>query len=157
MKDNYTEEQNKAHIRLVLSEGQYCHLSMANNNEPYVVTVNYGFDENYIYFHSSQKGKKVDMISKNPEVCFEIHYGAQVLPKKHACSWGTKFRSVIGNGKAELLYNETMKKEALQTIMFQYSGNKNHNFNDKVLAHTSVYRIRMDKLTARQKHWLWDE
>ncbi len=55
MKQTYTKEQNKAHVLIVLKNAQFCHISMANNNIPYMVTVNFGYDDDYIYFHSGDK------------------------------------------------------------------------------------------------------
>jgi len=52
---------------------------MSINDMPYVVTVNFGYDDKYIYFHSNQKGKKVEMIASNPNVCFELNYGGEVF------------------------------------------------------------------------------
>jgi len=157
MKTTYTPEQNKAHVNIVLKNARFCHISMANNNEPYMVTVNFGFDNDYIYFHSAQKGKKVEMIDSNPSICFELNYGGEVFSNKQSCNWGTKFRSVIGYGKAELLLDEKNKEKALQAIMFKYSGTKDHEFNEHVLAHTNLYRIKLDDVVAKNNHWYWKD
>ena len=155
MKDSYTKEQIKSHVHIVLKNGQYCHIGMANDQQPYVVTVNYGWDNEYLYFHSSQKGKKVDMIAKNPNVCFEVNYGGEVYSNKQACNWGTKFRSITGFGKAVLITDEKEKIKALQAIMLKYSGKDNHEFNEHVVSHTNIYRISLDDVTAKQNKMYW--
>ncbi len=157
MKTIYTKEQNKSHVNSVLNNALFCSISMANKNEPYVVTVNFGFDDKYLYFHSQQTGKKVDMIAANPNVCFEANYGGEVFSNKQSCNWGTKFRSVIGYGKAELLLNKRDKVKALLAIMYKYSGNNDHEFNEHVLAHTNIYRIKLDNVQARQNHLYWQD
>jgi len=157
MKNTYTQEQNKAHVIIVLKNALFCHISMANNNTPYMVTVNFGYDDEYIYFHSGQKGRKVEMIDINPNVCYELNYGAEVLSNKQSCNWGTKYRSVIGTGKAELLVSDEDKTKALLTIMHKYSGNNNHEFNEHVLAHTNVYRISLNNANAKNNHWYWKD
>lgn len=157
MKGNYTKEQNYEHVNIVLKNGLYCRIGMANNNLPYVVTVNFGYDEEYIYFHGSQKGRKVDMITANPNVCFEIDYGAEILSSEKSCNWGTKFRSIIGYGKVELLSNDKDKDKALLAIMQKYSGKNEHQFNEHVKAHTNVYRIKRNNIEARHNHWKWGE
>jgi len=156
MKHNYTKEEDKKHVNIVLKNATTCHISMANDNNPYMVTVNFGYDDNYIYFHSGQKGKKVEMIQSNPNVCFELNYGGEVFSNKQACNWGTKYRSVIGFGKAELLQTDEDKIGALKAVMLKYSGKSNHIFNEHVLAHTNVYRICLGKVTAKNNHWYWD-
>jgi len=156
MKQIYTKEQKKAHVLIVLKNAQFCHISMANNNIPYMVTVNFGYDDDYIYFHSGQKGKKTNMIDANPNVCFELNYGAEIISNKQSCNWGTKYRSVIGTGKAELLVNDEDKTKALLAIMHKYSGTNNHEFNERVLAHTNVYRISIANANAKNNHWSWE-
>ncbi len=155
MKDNYSKEEIKAQAELVLKNAKFCHISFAVNNEPYLVTVNYGYDSDYIYFHSSLKGKKVDMIKKNPNVCYELNYGGEIYSNKMACNWGTKFRSLIGRGKAELLTSEKDKIKGLKAIMHKYSGTSDHEFNPHVVSHTSLYRIKIDDVTTKQNKMYW--
>ncbi len=157
MKQTYTKEQNKTYVLIVLKNAQFCHISMANNNIPYMVTVNFGYDDDYIYFHSGQKGKKTDMIDANPNVCFELNYGAEIISNKQSCNWGTKYRSVIGTGKVELLVSDEDKTKALLAIMHKYSGTNNHEFNERVLAHTNVYRISIANANAKNNHWSWTD
>jgi len=157
MKDSYTDEQVLSHVNIVLKNGMFCHLGMSKDNMPYTVTVNFGFDDDFIYFHSSRKGKKVDILKVNPNICFEINYGGEIYSNKNACNWGTKFRSIIGTGKVELLENETDKIHALKAIMHKYSGTYNHEFNENVVSHTNIYRIKRDNVTARQNKMYWSD
>lgn len=157
MTENYTKDQIKRQIGLVLKNGQFCHLGMAENNMPYVVTVNFGFDDEYIYFHSSQKGKKMEILKTNPNVCFEVNYGGEIYSNKQACNWGTKFRSIIGTGLAEIILDEDGKKKALQSIMHKYSGTKDHEFNEHVLVHTNLYRISLSNVTTKQNKMYWKD
>ena len=157
MKHVYTQEENKAHVAIVLKNALFCHISMANDNIPYMVTVNFGYDDEYIYFHSGEKGTKVEMITINPIVCFELNYGGEVFSNKQSCNWGTKYRSVIGTGKAELLKSDEDKIKALLTIMRKYSGTNDHIFNEHVLAHTHVFRISLNNAKAKNNHWYWKD
>jgi len=70
-------------------------IGMADNNSPYVVPVNFGYDEKHLYFHSKMKGKKLEIMEKNPFVCFELDYGVELMPADEACKWDTRFRSVV--------------------------------------------------------------
>ncbi len=91
----------------------------------------------------------------NPNVCFELNYGAEVFSNKQSCNWGAKYRSVIRTGKAELLDSDEDKTKALLTIMHKYSGTNNHEFNEKVLAHTNVCRVSITNANAKNNHWYW--
>jgi len=46
-------------------------------NEPYVLTVSYGYDQGRIFFHSGKQGKKVDFMKNNNRVCFEVDEGQE--------------------------------------------------------------------------------
>jgi len=47
----------------VLKKGQYATISLCENNQPYIVTMNYGYDEKKkaLYFHSALKGLKLEI------------------------------------------------------------------------------------------------
>ena len=53
-------------IIAILENGKYAVIAMCCDNEPYVVTLSYGFDsrKNALYFHCSPKGLKLDFINK---------------------------------------------------------------------------------------------
>ena len=155
MKDTYTKEEIRQQAELVLKNAKFGHLAFAVESEPYLVTVNYGYDKEYLYFHSSQKGKKVDMINNNPNICYELNYGGDIYSNEHACNWGTKYRSLIGRGKAELLVTDTDKVNGLKAIMRKYSGSTDHDFNENVIHHTNIYRIKIDDISTKQNKMYW--
>lgn len=155
MKDNYTEAEIREQAMTVLKNAKFLHLAFAVDNEPYLVTLNYGYDMNYLYFHSSTKGKKIDMIEKNPNICYELNYGGDIYSHEHACNWGTKYRSLIGRGKAELLNTDAERITGLKAIMRKYSGNSEHDFNENVMHHTSIYRIKIDEISTKQNKMHW--
>lgn len=157
MSVSYSEEEIWKQAETILSLGKYCHLSFATNDEPYGITVNYGFDRKYLYFHSSQKGKKVDIIKTNPKVWFNIYSDQDIYSSDSACHWGTKFRSLMGHGVAELLISEKDKTTGLKAIMKNYSGSADHEFDPKILSHTNIYRIKFKDLTTRKNKIKWED
>jgi nitroimidazol reductase NimA-like FMN-containing flavoprotein (pyridoxamine 5'-phosphate oxidase superfamily) len=81
----------------ILSRGKFLTLSLCRDNEPYIVTLSYGFDENrnVIFFHCAKRGLKLDFIRVNPEVCGTVveDLGYQEGKCSHA------FRSVVFRGR----------------------------------------------------------
>ena len=61
-------------ILSLIKKGKYTSIAMCRNNEPYIVTLSYGYDEvkNALYFHSRLKGLKYEIIKENPQVCATI-------------------------------------------------------------------------------------
>lgn len=155
MDDSITEKELKDRALLVLKNAKFCHLGMSMDNMPYVVTVNFGYDMDYLYFHSSQKGRKNATIASNSNVCFELNYGGEIYSNKNACNWGTKFRSLIGEGVAERIDDEGQKILALKAIMKKYSGTSEHEFNNQVMTHTNVYRVSLKNISVKQNRMYW--
>lgn len=71
----------------------------------YVVPISYAYDGTYIYGHTVE-GMKIDMMRKNPKVCFEIDN------TKDLANW----QSVICWGQFEELKTEEERKVGLQTL-----------------------------------------
>jgi nitroimidazol reductase NimA-like FMN-containing flavoprotein (pyridoxamine 5'-phosphate oxidase superfamily) len=71
----------------------------------YVVPVTYAFDGAYIYAHSKE-GLKIQMMRKNPKVCF------QVDRMENMANW----RSVIVWGKYEELNTKRSQENAMKIV-----------------------------------------
>ncbi len=73
---NRTERELKdeAEIKAILNKGKFTVISMCRNNEPYIVSLSYGYDvkNNSLYFHCSRKGLKLEFIRENPKVCATV-------------------------------------------------------------------------------------
>ncbi|MBI1767176.1 MAG: pyridoxamine 5'-phosphate oxidase family protein [Bacteroidetes bacterium] len=72
----------------------------------YVVPIAFAFDGNYIYAHSKE-GKKIKMMRKNPEVCFQV----DVID--NMAHW----RSVILWGRYQELKSERERQRAMKLLM----------------------------------------
>jgi hypothetical protein len=62
-----------AEMRAILEKADTCHLALAQDNEPYLVTMNFGLKPGeplVLYFHAAHEGKKIDWLHRNPTVCF---------------------------------------------------------------------------------------
>lgn len=55
----------------VLKENVLGRIACTDGTKTYIVPVNYVYDGNSLIFHSLP-GMKIDMMRKNPEVCFEV-------------------------------------------------------------------------------------
>jgi len=65
------ELTDPAEHEAILKKGRYITLALCHNEQPYVVTMNYGWDKNAnaLYFHCALEGDKLDIIAENPAVC----------------------------------------------------------------------------------------
>lgn len=132
----------------VLERGRVLHLGMCDGEVPYVVPVNYGFAQGAIFVHSAREGHKLDVISRNPRVCFEVTVDDAVEPSASVCDWSSRFRSVIGFGTARLLHDPDEKAEALTRIVRHY-GEREARVDARRTAGVAVLRIDIERMTGK--------
>lgn len=128
----------------IVARPPICRIGFCCDGEPYVVPMNFGYRDGVVYLHTSPSGRKMEMLERNHNVCFEVDIDHAVKQAESACQWGMRFRSVIGQGEATLIEDEAGKRDALDVIMDHYS-----HAAPRVLA-TDAGRGRRDKdRTAR--------
>ena len=135
-------------IENLLRTAELCHLAMVDDGKPYVVPMNFGYTDGALYFHSAPEGRKIDILRKNPDVCFSI-IGSNVLVKgEKACSWTAKYSSVIGTGKAEVINVREEKEKGMSILMSQYSD-KEFDFSEVDLTGVLVIRVAINDMTGK--------
>ena len=146
-----TDEQQ---ITQILDGGKVLHLGLAVDNEPYVVPMNYGYvRENgklVLYLHSALRGKKLDMIRKNPRVFFEIDWDLTPFEGEKPCQYGLAYSSVMGRGTARIVEDVEEKIKAMSILMKTQTG-KDFSFNDALVSIVAVIRIDVDEYTAKHR------
>ena len=68
------EIKSDSEIYDILKNGKYSVISLCRDNEPYIVTLSYGFDSESksLYFHCAPHGLKLDFIGTNSQVCATV-------------------------------------------------------------------------------------
>jgi nitroimidazol reductase NimA-like FMN-containing flavoprotein (pyridoxamine 5'-phosphate oxidase superfamily) len=116
----------------------------------YVVPVTYVYDGANIYAHSAAKGMKVEMMNKNPEVCFEVD------TMQNMANW----QSVIVWGRFEEITDKKEKQAAMQKLidrimplMTSETAQPTHGLKthaaDVQQQQAILYRIKVSKKTGR--------
>jgi len=144
------EVKNKDIIKSALNRAIVCRLGLTENDIPYIVPMNFGYKDNCLYFHSAPIGKKIEIIKKNNQVCFEIDIDHELVITESACNATMKYLSIIGFGIAELIDDFEPKQKALQIIMDHYSTNKNHEFSKKMIDNLVIIKVKIDKMTGKK-------
>ncbi len=143
------EIKDKDKIEQLIREAQVCHLALADNRQPYVVPLNFGYRDNTVYFHSARQGRKIDMLKANPRVCLEFSNPREIVRGETNCEWGQRFESVIAFGEARFIEDETGKIEALDVIMEHYGG-QGGEYPDNKLKITTVIAITLNEITGKR-------
>ena len=143
------EISDESAIKSIIEKANVCRLGMVNGNTPYIVPLCFGYHDNVLYFHGSLKGQKIDLIRKNPNVCFEFDLITEPVESENACDWSMKYQSVIGFGKAVFIESSDEKWKALSVIMAQYS-NRLFQFPENMLKATAVIKVEIESMTGKQ-------
>ena len=141
-------------ILRILDTANVLHMGMVDGDEPYVIPMNYGYTMEdgklTIYLHSATKGRKLDLIRKNPKVFFSLECDVAPFEGVLPCQYGTVYSSVMGRGIAEIVEDVEEKKTAMTVLMKTQTG-KDFTFTDKLVSIVSVIRIRVSDYTAKHR------
>ena len=143
------EINSGAAIEDVVRKSLVCRIALSDENRPYVVPLCFGYRDNTLYFHSSPEGKKIEILAKNNNVCFEFDVDHEVVQDNKACKWSIKYRSVIGFGKASFVHDLEEKRRGLDAIMEHYSG-RSFDYLEAALENTVIIKVEIETMTGKQ-------
>ncbi|MDR1410700.1 MAG: pyridoxamine 5'-phosphate oxidase family protein [Spirochaetaceae bacterium] len=140
----------------IIKANKVCRLGMADGNQPYVVPLNYGFEFDsgrlVLYFHGAGEGKKIGILKKNSQVCFEIDGEHGLAAGKNACDYGFSFASIIGFGNACFIDSEAEKARALALLMKHQTGEgRDFEFAPAQLRAVTVFKVTALSLTGKRR------
>lgn len=154
MRRNEREIKDRKAMEAVIERAQVCRIGFSENGIPYIVPMNFGYNDNCLYFHCALEGKKLDIISNNPKVCFEMDTDYELEKVEgDPCGWSAKYRCIIGSGTAIVIKDFQEKLTALNIITEHYGG-KWYDFSEKELEAVGIIRIEIDNITGKQAGYL---
>jgi uncharacterized protein len=133
----------------ILEKGSVCHVAFCAEGWPYVVPMNYGVLSERLYFHCARSGTKLDLLSTNPNVCFEVDTDVRIVPAARACDGATRYRSVIGFGQASIVTDPEERRAGLRALSTRYY-NGEVTLPQEIPSTTVVLRIDVITLTAKE-------
>ncbi len=141
----------KPELESIIAKCEICNLAMVDaDGSPYVLPMNFGYKDGYVYFHCSRTGKKIDILMNNPKVCisFSADHDLKWVNEEVACSWSMRYRSVLAYGNVEFVDDFDQKEEALRIFMKNYSD-IDFSFNDPAVKDILIFRVKIEKLHGR--------
>lgn len=149
MRRSEKEITDESALKAVIQQSLVCRLGLSDGYQPYVVPLNFGYEDGFLYFHAALEGRKIEMIRRNNCVCFEFDINAEIVESQEVCDWGMRYRSVIGFGKADILDDLEEKGRALEIIMRQYSD-RSFIFPEESVARTAVIKVAIESMAGKQ-------
>jgi uncharacterized protein len=145
------EIKDRKEIEAIIKSGKLCRIALSYNDKPYIVPMNYGYKDNSLYFHSAKEGKKIDLIAKNNNVCFEITTNHGIKNTGIPCKWENRYSCVIGYGKAFLVDQPEEKARALNILVGHYAPDTSYEFSEDNLSRTAVIKIDIEEMTGKSR------
>ena len=140
----------KEEISEVLKNGKFAVISMCRDNEPYIVTLSYGYDseKGSLYFHTSSNGLKLDFLQINPLVCATvIEDGGYIMDE---C--GHAYKSVVFWGDMKIVTELEEKKHGMG-ILLNHLEESSSIIEKKMLKLDGYYsKLEVLRLDIRQIH-----
>ena len=146
-------ELTNQQIEDLLRQQVYGRIACCADGDIYIVPVNYVYNGTDILGHSA-KGKKIDMMRKNPKICFEVDDIRSIF----------RWKSVIAWGKFEEITDIDEQQQAMQAIVHRImplienaSDHPSHGITEKesdvgINVELIVYKITLEKKTGRYEY-----
>ena len=133
--------------------------SIDENGYPQIIPMNFVFLDNAIYMHSHTKGEKLDNVTRNDKVGFEVDRELEFLPSyfsdpKDASLADTLYISVVIKGKAKIVQDKQEKTMALNGLIKKYQpeGKCEPISSDmQVLDEVAIIKVVPDSMNGKYK------
>ncbi|MDJ0818099.1 MAG: pyridoxamine 5'-phosphate oxidase family protein [Desulfobacterales bacterium] len=158
MRRKHSEISDQREIFRILSSTNIGRMAtIGQDGFPYITPVNYVTLNGNIYFHCAPKGEKLDNLTRNPHVCFEVDVPLSYIdvgldPVRPICNLHQFYHCVIIRGKAAIVGEDQLKLDALNALVAKHE--KTDDFK-KVTANMSgfkacvVIEIKPESITAK--------
>jgi len=133
----------------ILRAGKVMRIALVDGDRPFLLPVFYAFDGKALYFHSAQSGSKVEIMKKNPNVCFEVSLDHGFVADQMACDFEARHRTVIGQGTVRFVSDTEEKTRALDAIVAHFTD-KHFDYPAENLKRTLVVRVDVGTISGKQ-------
>jgi uncharacterized protein len=137
-----------AELRRILRDARVCRVAMCDGDRPYLVPLTFALDGDDLVLHSATAGRKLEVLRRNPAVCFEVEEAVEVAPAATGCEFGMRYRTVIGEGDVEFVEDRAERARLLALFGPRY-GAPDGPLAEAAVDRTCVLRVRVRKLTGK--------
>lgn len=108
-------------INEILQKGKFLVISTCRNNEPYIVSLSYGFDakKKSIFVHCAQSGLKTDFFKSNSRICATVIEDGGYVDGECAHN----YKSVVFWGDVFFVKEPEEKKYGMGILLNQLENN----------------------------------
>lgn len=143
--------EEKERMEEVIRQCEVCFVGITDREgNPYVVPMNFGYENGTLYLHSGPEGSKLEMLAVNSRVCITFSRGHELVCQhpKIACSYSMRSESVMCRGNVEFVEDMDEKRRVLGIIMRHYTDNE-CGYSDSAVRNVKVWRVPVDRMTCK--------
>ena len=143
--------QNREEINEIIQACKTCYLAMSANNHPYVLPMNFALDGDTIILHSAPEGRMWETLLENPRVCINWTLGETLAWQdvKVACSYRVKSKSVLVEGKVEVVEDYDEKYRCMKILMAQYSD-REFKFGEPAVRNVGIIKVHIEAISGKE-------
>lgn len=148
MRKSENEVTERSAIDAIINRCIVCRLGLSDDGLPYIVPMNFGYEDNTLFLHAAREGRKLNILRKNNRVCVEFDTDIEIVPAEHAVEWSTRYACVIGSGVAVFVDDPAEKRKAYDVLMRHYAG-KSFEYPDACVDRSIIIKISIDWVTGK--------
>jgi nitroimidazol reductase NimA-like FMN-containing flavoprotein (pyridoxamine 5'-phosphate oxidase superfamily) len=149
MRRKELEITDREELRAILERARVCRVALCDGDRPYLVPLSFALDGDDLVLHSARQGRKLEILRRNPAVCFEVEEGVSLAHAPTACDFNWRFRTVIGHGQATFVEDLPERGRLLGLFVPRYGAPPGALPAHEVAA-TCVIKVRVDQLTGKR-------
>jgi nitroimidazol reductase NimA-like FMN-containing flavoprotein (pyridoxamine 5'-phosphate oxidase superfamily) len=146
---NIIEEMSSEEIERFLTCSRVGRIGISYKGQTYIFPLGYVYSDSKIFFHSCNKGLKMEGIRENPNVCFEVD---------ESTSDSSMYKSIMIFGTAKIISDKEKMIPYLQQLINKYRVPltfesymiKNKLNVEQELKETRICVIEPKKITSRK-------
>ena len=144
--------QEKEKIEEILKSEKICFVGFSDENGiPYVLPMNFGYENEILYLHSAPEGKALRILEQNRNVCITFCTQPKLIWQHPdvACSYRMQSASVVCNGKVVFEEDFDEKVRILNIIMRQYVD-KEFTYSNPAVNNVKIWKVDIDTIAAKE-------
>ena len=150
------EVEGIGNITGVLERCDVVRIALYDGERPYIVPMNFGLlvegEKITLFIHSAKEGRKIDLIKKNANICFEADRLIGIDEGQAACDYTSRYESVVGEGVVKMLEDRNDKAAGLDVIMKKYGYDKKGDYPQQMLDSVAVLKIDIKNITGKANY-----
>lgn len=138
-------------IESIINKSEVCFLAMADKDQPYVIPMNFAYEDKKLYMHCALTGRKIGILKANNKVSitFSVDHELAWQNEDVACSYGMKSRSVVAQGTVSFVENYDEKVEILQKVMKKYTQRDNFKYSKPSIENVCIFVVECNEIKGK--------